>query len=213
MTDLTSLYPDDQPKAHSFPSSAPLTRPARQPDATEAVLYPNDQPKTDAPQRQAQRLSATDGDEPATLTYGDKASFDATQATSFFDQHAIAAMQEGDQERSAELGQAGKALVRDFKSAGADASVLNEALRAYNETAGEYLSEDQRMDLAETTMAQLQAELGPNLESDLALARQLIEWLDQQVPGLKASLEGSGAGNDPRIIKAAIREAKRRYLR
>lgn len=216
------LYPDEAPASNppdyfvaqfNAATSRLAGRGPRQADDAEAVLYPDDQPKDAAPsQRPAARAKpeAKGDDEPATLTYADAAKFDATEATSFFDQSALAAMQDGDRERAAELGQAGKALVADMKAAGTDHAVFNEALRAFNEADGEALSEDQRAERAEATMAQLQAELGPRFDADLAAAQALIRDLDMVAPGLIHSLNASGAGNHPKIIKAAIAEAKRR---
>lgn len=213
MTDLNALYPDDVPSGHAPARSAGPV--ARQADGAEAVLYPDDQPKDAGPsQRPAARAKPQGDDEPATLTYADAAKFDPTEANSMFTQRALAAMQEGDRDNAAEWSAAGQALVADMKAAGTDHAVFNEALRAFNEADGEALSEDQRAERAEATMAELVADYGATLDADLALARRLIRDLDATVaPGLIASLEASGAGSHPKLIRAAITEARRRYGR
>ncbi|PZX39381.1 hypothetical protein LY56_02914 [Roseinatronobacter thiooxidans] len=209
MTDLRSMYPDDVPA--SAPASAPHAGQSdRQPDRTERVLYPEEH-STGAtqPQRPEKRAAASD-EEPAALSYEDSASFDDTTAKSFFNQAALAALQEDDRERSAELDQAGKALVADMKDAGTPSSVFNEALAAYNESASDGFTQEQRDEMAEATMKELQASYGSTFESDLNAARALIADLDKLTPGLIDSLEATNAGNSPRLIKAAIAEAKRR---
>jgi hypothetical protein len=187
-----------------------VRQPQRQPDATEAVLYPGDQPKTDTSQRQAQRPPAVDGDEPATLHYDDKASFDPAPLTSFFDQAALAALQDGNRDHANEISQSGKAMVADMKAAGTPADLLKSALHAYHESASEGLNEDQRAEVAQATVAELRAEYGPAFERDLGAARALIEDLEKVTPGLIESLEVTGAGNNKKLIAAVIREAKRR---
>ena len=212
MTDLNALYPDDQPKRQSAPAPAPASQsrqPQREPDA-DALLYPDDQPKGAPAQRQAQRPSAADGYEPATLTYADQAPFDPAPLTSFFDQAALAAMQEGNRDHANEISQSGKAMVADMKAAGTPADLLKSALHAYHESASEGLNEDQQAEVAQATVAELQAEYGPTFERDLGAARALIEDLEKVTPGLIESLEATGAGNNPKLIRAAIKEAARR---
>ena len=210
MTDLQSLYPDDIPQGRQ---PAPKARPSR-PDTAEAVLYPDDRP-AGQPARQPARPqpAGRDGDAPSTLTYDDAAGFDGTEAASMFNQRALAAQQDGNGENASEWLAAGQALVGDMKAAGTPADDFSAALRAFNEADSETLAPEQHAERYEASMAQLQAEMGPNLDADLALARQLIERLDRQAPGLIEALEATGAGNDPRLIKLAIKEARRRYGR
>ena len=51
-----------------------------------------------------------------------------------------------------------------------------------------------------------------NDHHNLGAARRLIDHPEERAPGNKASLEFSGAGNDPRLIRLAIKEARRRGL-
>ena len=206
MTDLRTMYPDDVPASAPAPHAG---QPDRQADRTDLILYPNDQPDALAqPPRAPVRPDA--GEEPPAISYDEAADFDPTGANSFFNQAALAALKEGDHERSAELDQAGKALVDDMKAAGTPAAVFNEALAAFNEADADNFTEDQRAQMAEATMADLRADFGPTLDADLSAARALIADLDKLTPGLIASLEASGAGNNPRLIRTAIEEAKRR---
>ena len=99
MTDLRSMYPDDVPASAPAPHAG---QPDRQTDQTDAILYPNDQPKAAAqPPRAPVRPDA--GEEAPEISYDDAADFDPTGANSFFNQAALAALKEGDRERSAEL--------------------------------------------------------------------------------------------------------------
>lgn len=181
------------------------------PRDTASILYSDDAPASSAGQGQAPQPAQAQGedgkDDPATLTYQDAAPFDAKEATSFFDQRALAAMQDGNRDNAAEWSAAGKALVADMKAAGADAEGFNEALRAFNDASYSGVTE-----APEAILSQLSKEFGPTLEADLAAARALIIELDRKAPGLIDSLEHTGAGNDPRLIRQAIREAKRRGI-
>jgi hypothetical protein len=62
-----------------------------------------------------------------------------------------------------------------------------------------------------TVSAQLQAE--GVTEGDLSAARAFIRDLDAVSPGLIDSLHFSGAGNDAKLVRAAIKEARRRGYR
>lgn len=194
------LYPDDAPAS-----------PAGQGQATNdgaAALYQNNPPNGQGGQQPAQAQAEGAKDEPATLSYKDAAPFDARELTSFFDQTALDAIKNGDRERAAELGQAGKVLTAEFKTAGTPSGFVNEALRAFNDASYSGVTE-----APEAILSQLSQEFGPTLESDLAAARALIIELDRKAPGLIQSLEHTGAGNDPRLIRQAIREAKRRGIK
>ncbi|RUU85473.1 hypothetical protein EOB59_31980 [Mesorhizobium sp. M7A.F.Ca.MR.176.00.0.0] len=50
-------------------------------------------------------------------------------------------------------------------------------------------------------------------EGDISIARRFIADMELVSPGVVASLERHGAGNDPRLVRAAIKEAKRRGYR
>ena len=97
-----------------------------------------------------------------------------------------------------------------MKAAGTPAAAFNEVLAAFNEADADNFTPDQRAQMAEATMAELQADFGSTLDADLNAARQLIADLDKLTPGLIDSLEASGAGNNPRLIRTAISEARRR---
>lgn len=195
------LYPDDAPAA---------TPPAQTQRQHSDPMSRQPAPADRQAQHQTDRSETARDDQPVSLTYAEDTHFDETAANSMFNQRALAAKQDGNDENAAEWSAAGEALVADFKAAGADHSVFNEALSAFNEADSETLTPEQHAEKYEASMAELQAELGPNLEADLAAARRLIEHLDQQAPGLIASLQYTGAGNHPKLIRAAIAEAKRR---
>lgn len=57
--------------------------------------------------------------------------------------------------------------------------------------------------------AELQRQFGPRTERLLADARAAVALVESKSPGFKAWLDASGAGNDPRILRAAIRAGRR----
>ena len=129
---------------------------------------------------------------------------------SFFNQHSLSATHDGDSERVAELGAAERALAANMREAGTSSADFGEALSIVNEC----LADDPSLLAAKQgeTMLALERDIGPSFAADLAAARSLIQDLERVAPGTIHSLERSGAGNDPRLIRKAIAEAKRRLL-
>ncbi|MEZ0170768.1 hypothetical protein [Microvirga sp. TS319] len=193
-----------------------------------SVLFPNDTPSKpievpDGPvqvHRAEQRL-ATD---PARDNAGDTASqlfstegkpFEGGAVTDFFDGFALSAAGDGDTDRASALQSASEALVSDFKSAGTDSADLAEAFAIVKERqadtmAGPVSAEKLQEDFA-SAMASLETD-GVTI-ADIDLARRFVADLERKAPGTMASLEATGAGNDPRLIRKAISEAKRRGYR
>ncbi|MGB3271344.1 MAG: hypothetical protein WBA66_00405 [Xanthobacteraceae bacterium] len=62
-------------------------------------------------------------------------------------------------------------------------------------------------------MEAVRSEFGATADSDLKAAQAFIRDLDTIAPGTIDSLDRTGAGNDMRLIRAAIKEAKRRNYR
>jgi len=50
-------------------------------------------------------------------------------------------------------------------------------------------------------------------DADLDAARRFISDVEKIAPGTISTLEATGSGNDPRLIRKAIAEAKRRDYR
>lgn len=171
-----------------------------------AAMFPNEKPRGEA-----DKPAGDDIDAAKVLFKDDTVKFDAAPVDQFFNGFAVSAAADGDIERSHELQAAGDALVADFKSAGADAADLSAALDIVKERQGDTI--------AEITPEKIEAEMSTGLaaladegvtNADLGLARRFVADLEIVAPGTIASLERSGAGNDLRLVRAAIREAKRR---
>ncbi|MER8797206.1 hypothetical protein NKH75_23935 [Mesorhizobium sp. M0984] len=191
-----------------------------------SILYPDDPPRSSEPpayyraevaaaetrlMRSAPDAGEQEPDLATTLYDDDKDHSDPIAergVASFFNQHALTAGQDGDSERAAALGSAEKALMADMRASGGSAGELNAALGIVNEC----LADDPAPLAARQgeTMLALERDIGPTFASDLDAARRFIADLDRVSPGVIRSLEGSGAGNDPRLIRKAIKEARRR---
>lgn len=214
------LYPDDQPKG---PVAVPQWQVVERDAATArlmgagrrvaeredvaAALYPDEQAKSAG--------EANDqGTDPAEARYPDEGqpegTFQEGAVGSFFTQHALSALQDGDRTRADDLQAASQALVSDAKHHGSAAEDVAEALKVVNEASGDNLPPEVHEERRTAAMATLEAEMGGNLPADLSRAQRFIRDLDKLIPGTIASLERSGAGNDVRLIKIAVKEAKRR---
>jgi hypothetical protein len=142
----------------------------------------------------------------------EKATFDDTAVSGFMDTHVLSAIADGDAERGEQLKAATAALTDDFRSAGTDSNEVKtafEAFREANDVIGEVSPEKIEADMT-ASLATLQSELGTSFQSDLNAARAFIRDLETVAPGTVASLERKGAVNDLKLVRAAIREAKRR---
>lgn len=142
----------------------------------------------------------------------DAKGFDDQPTADFFGGFATSARADGDLDRAAALEAAGAALVADFKAAGSNAAELSEALdivreRQSDTVAGPVSAARLAEDFA-STMAALSGE-GVSM-SDINAARAFILDLETISPGTMATLEQTGAGNDPKLIAKAIAEARRR---
>ncbi|MBI1203778.1 MAG: hypothetical protein GC182_14850 [Rhodopseudomonas sp.] len=138
--------------------------------------------------------------------------FDGAVVDGFLDQHVLSAISDGDTERADALKHATAALTDDFSAAGTNSDDVKEAfdlLRSANDHMVPPPPEQIEADMT-ANLAALQGELGQTFESDLTAARAFIRDLEKVAPGTVASLEHNGAGNDTKLVKAAIREALRR---
>lgn len=198
------LYPDDPPRAVDMPDwrKADIA-------AAETRLMGK------APAPAAAPAAGDDAEVPdlASALYDDDeqaGNFDETGSNSFFNQQALKALEDDDRERSQALGAAGKALVADMKAAGTSSADFDEALTIVNEAAYETLT-DAEIDARQAeTIATLEREYGGEFKRNIDAANRFIRDLDKIAPGTIMSLQASGAGNDPRIIRKAVKEALRR---
>jgi hypothetical protein len=125
------------------------------------------------------------------------------------DQVRMDAMKDGDTERADALKAATTALTEDFGQHGSNPADIAEAFQIVRQSAGltDMTPEQAEKSYADGLAAVQQASIS---DADLSAARRFIADLEIVSPGVVASLERHGAGNDPRLIRSAIREAKRR---
>mgnify|MGYP005806443515 CR=1 FL=1 len=214
------LFPNDVPsKPASVPEWAHAQRTAAEqrlvgnhgkPDAAAAVVFPSER-KGDAPPPAGKEA------DPASILFRDDA---ARKDVDFervvggeLDQFTLDAMKDGDTERASALKAATAALSEDFRAAGTEPATIEEAFTIVRQSADSFLPPTPEQ--IEAGFAASMAELAATgvSEADLSIARHLIKDLELVSPGVVASLERHGAGNDPRLVRAAIKEAKRRGYR
>lgn len=235
MPDPSVLFPSD-----AGPSQAPEWFKARQaeaearlsgrhdrPSAQANALFPTDATgQAPAPQRPAApqakpndptaaNLFPTEGQKPQRMSdegFQDLKAYDAKAVTSYIEGFAGSAIAEGDTERAQELQSAGAALTQDFAKAGTDPADLTEAFAIVKErhadTAFGPVPEEKLVADYNATMSSL-AEEGVSI-ADIDAARAFIADLELVAPGTMHTLEATGAGNDARLIRKAIAEARRR---
>ena len=208
------LFPSDAPAGVQTILSGKDTAPAV--DQSANLVFPNDAPA--APQRDTPGAGHTaqkpaDADIAGKLFPSEADRFDDAPINSFFDGFSLSALSDGDSERAGELQSARDAFIADAKKAGADARELSAALDIVKENQGNNFGSIDP-DKAEAAFAEstslMRQELGDTFDADIGIARAFILDLEKIAPGTIASLERTGAGNDPRLIRSAIREAKRR---
>lgn len=158
---------------------------------------------------------SSDHDAAGKMFNTDAAKFDPAAVTGFTDGFAQSAIADGDIDRAHELQAAGDALVADFKAAGTDADEVKSALDIVRERQGDTLGGAVSEEKLEADRVAAMNELTSEgiSDADLNAARAFIRDLEMVAPGTIRTLETSGAGNDPRLIRKAIAEAKRRGYR
>ncbi|WP_425906813.1 hypothetical protein [Nitrobacter sp. TKz-YC02] len=187
-------------------------------DDAAARMFPNNAAKSGTlPAPSAGLTDPAQTDAAATLFKDDATSqFDEKPIAGFFNTFALSARSDGDVERAEALSSAGEALIADARAAGMDAAELTSALDIVSERQGDTLSpiapEKIEAEFA-SGMAAIQQEFGDTYMADLSAARAFIRDLEIIAPGTIDSLERTGAGNDMRLIRSAIKEAKRRGYR
>lgn len=208
------LFPNDAVSKQQAPvtqAAQPVKTPLDDAAIAAATLFPNEgkAPTTQQP-------TGDDADPASVLFKDDAAEFDATRVEGFFYGFANSAAADGDIERARELHAASESLIANFKEAGTDAKDASEALDIIRErqgdTLGGPLSEERLAEAYDKGMNALLETYADaaTLNADLAKAQAFIRDLEKIAPGTMASLEATGAGSDPRLIRAAIKEAKRR---
>jgi hypothetical protein len=192
-----ALFPTDATGQAPAPQrpAAPQTKPN---DPTAANLFPTEGQK---PQRMSDE------------GFQDLQTYEGAKAvTGYIDGFAGSAIADGDTERARELQAAGAALTQNFAKAGTDPADLTEAFGILRErhadTAFGPVSEEKLVADYNATMSSL-AEEGVSI-ADIDAARKFIADLELVAPGTMLTLEATGAGNDARLIRKAIAEARKR---
>jgi hypothetical protein len=184
----TVLYPDDAP---NDPPSADQVR------SGEAA--PVDQPTVGKP-----------NDRAATMYGEDATAFDPQNLQSMMMSRMLTANQQGDEEWMQSISAAQDGLAADMEAAGTSTADFDEAFHIVNQYTGDDLPDEKREAMRETTVTELSAEWGDEAEANLNIARSFIRDLEKVAPGTIDTLERSGAGNDPKLIRKVVAEAKRR---
>ncbi|RUW24655.1 hypothetical protein [Mesorhizobium sp. M4B.F.Ca.ET.013.02.1.1] len=217
--DASILFPSDAPPkqmpdwavAQRTAAEQRLTGTHDKPDAAAAAMFPSERKADASP------LAGDRADDAAAVLFKDDA---ARKDVDFervvggeLDQATMDAMKSGDNERADALKAATAALSEDFRTAGTDPASIEEAFQIVRQSADGF-SPPTPEEIEEGFAAGM-SELSASgvTEADLGVARQFISDLERLSPGVVASLESHGAGNDPRLVRAAIAEAKRRGYR
>jgi hypothetical protein len=151
----------------------------------------------------------------AVLFKDDATDLGAKAVTEILGGFANSAISDGDGgERSRAIEAARDGLLADAKAHGMDTEELSEAMAIVKERQSDSITEP-TPDVAEQRMAEaLETCRAENIsDADLSLARRLIADIEKVAPGTVATLERTGSGNDIRLIRKAVAEAKRRGYR
>ncbi|ESZ17722.1 hypothetical protein X735_11210 [Mesorhizobium sp. L2C085B000] len=214
------LFPNDVP---SKPAQAPdwysaqrsaaeqrLTGTHGKPDAAAAVVFPSER-RADAPP------PAGKEDDAASILFRDDAARKdvdyAAHVGGELDQFTLDAMKDGDTERASALKAATAALSEDFRAAGTEPATIEEAFTIVRQSADSFSPPTPEQIEAGFVAGMAELTGSGVAESDIGIARRFIADMEIVSPGVVASLERHGAGNDPRLVRAAIKEAKRRGYR
>ncbi len=235
MPDPNVLFPSDAKPPANAPdwyrarhaeAEARLSGRHDRPNAQANALFPSDAtgpaparpaaPQTKPNDPTAANLFPTEGDKPQRMSdegFQDLQTYEGAKAvTGYIDGFAGSAIADGDTERARELQAAGAALTQNFAKAGTDPADLTEAFGILRErhadTAFGPVSEEKLVADYNATMSSL-AEEGVSI-ADIDAARNFIADLELVAPGTMLTLEATGAGNDARLIRKAIAEARKR---
>lgn len=195
------------------------------------VLFPNDAPKPQQPPaasapavpEASKALSAASPADPlaavkpddvaATLFKNDAVDSGAKGVTDILDGFANSAIADGDGgERARAIEAARDGLIADAMASGTDTKELFSVVNVIHELQANSLVEPTPEQAVQRMSEGLEACRNENIaDADLDLGRRfVVEHLEKVAPGVVATLERTGAGNDIRVIRAVIAEAKRR---
>ncbi len=197
------LFPNDTPQAATDKTDSALSSPIL------TVIVPN---KATEPSPHTEKDAAKPGDVASTLFKSDTVVFDAKPIAEVFDGFANSAISDQDGgERFRAIEAARDSLIADAKAHGTDAVALADVMAVVKERQADGLGEPTPEQAAQRMTDGLEACSAEGItDADLNIARRLIADLEIISPGTIATLERSGAGNDIRLIRTAIKEARRR---
>lgn len=200
------LFPNDAPKSQQPPTGGGSAPVLRSPVAT--VIEPG---KVAEPATPAGPAAKSDG-AASVLFKDDAVDHGAKAVTEILDGFANSAISDGDGgERSRSIELARDGLLADAKAHGLDTAELSEAMAVVKERQADSITEPTPEQAEQRMTEALDVCRAEGItDVDLGLARRFIADLEVVSPGTAATLERSGAGNDLRLIRAAIKEARRR---
>ena len=192
-----------------FPADAPALEPARAPAPSWHTLTP-----VPLKPRQQEPMALATPDAAAALFHTEKPADHTRPVVDVLEGFAHSAMTDGDPARAEDWRNAATGLANDFRSAGTPEGDIAEIMQLTREAMSEVLPgmsvSAERLEATHIAAMDALTEQGVT-DSDLNLARRLIDEMEAKTPGLKSYLDGTGMGNSPRVIAKAVAEAKRRY--
>ncbi|MER8783237.1 hypothetical protein NKH60_18605 [Mesorhizobium sp. M1006] len=218
------LFPGDAP---SKPAQAPdwyqaqrsaaeqrLTGTHDKPDAAAAVVFTSER-KAEAPPP-----AGKDDDAAAILFRNDALKPDAAISEALagrMEGYELDARLSGEGERADELASAMSSLTADFSKHGTSEHDVKDMMELLHDGKARFAppTETEAGEAYSRGMEVLASEYADEaaMQTDLAIARRFVADLSTVSPGVIETLEASGMGSDPRMIRLAIREAKRRNYR
>jgi hypothetical protein len=202
------LFPDDKPRV---PEKAPDWFSTQQSAARARLAGHHSKPDA----KPDEVKGAPEADAADALFKEDAAAakeFKGEEAFAFIETYRKNAIQAGNEEHAEELAAASKALTEDAVKHGTSTEDFKAAMDVVRERHDFLKPPEPETIEAEMNenLATLEAELGDTFQSDLDAARRFVSDLEKVAPGTMESLAVSGAGNDLRLVRKAIAEARRR---
>lgn len=211
------LFPSDVPSKPDAPADDGLRSPTLTPTWTIKAPAAADPARSSAGQTSsdaAEMLFGEDARKPSEKAGQDFLTDNSGQfaeVSSVMDRAVLDAFGEGEKERGEALKLARDAIIDDALDHGTDKETMNEAFAALQEVNGASLGDLNEEQLAASYSAGMAAVQAASIsDDDLNAARAFIRDMEEIAPGTIASLERRGAGNDIRIIRKAVNEARRR---
>lgn len=204
----------DHPAHILFKNDVPATQPPSAGSGPAAAAVPATGTGGN-PASPAGPADAAKRDDAAALFKDGAADLGAKAVTEILDGFANSAISDQDGgERSRAIEAARDGLLADAKAHGMDTGELASAMSIVKELQANSITEP-TPEVAEQRMAEaLEACRAENIsDADLSIARRLIADIERVAPGTVATLERTGSGNDIRLIRKAVAEAKRRGYR